>query len=152
MVWKNIWCSISYFFVTFKFEFWAKIILRVFKVDCNYFGCWIILYAAFHSFILLYSSTAGSTFCMCQENVTVTSTMFILEQYCTLGYMAISQLWDLSVLLIKHLQVFTACSPFCYHLCQIFWYYISCKDWNVVLLYFFLLGSASTRWLIFHIF
>ena len=38
---------------------------------------------------------------MCQENVTVTSTMFILEQYCTLGYMVISQLWDLSVLLIK---------------------------------------------------
>ena len=38
---------------------------------------------------------------MCLENVTVTSTMFILEQYCTLGYMVISQLWDFSVLLIK---------------------------------------------------
>ena len=38
---------------------------------------------------------------MCLENVTVTSTMFILEQYCTLGYTVISQLWDLSVLLIK---------------------------------------------------
>ena len=85
---------------------------------------------------------------MCQENVTVTSTMFILEQYCTLGYMVISQLWDLSVLLIKvKLQLVRFATICAKYFDTIF--RVKIEMWFCCI---FLLGSASTRWLIFHIF